>query len=133
MGAKPKLPIWIDCSIVKITDALRTQFNNKFRPLYSLRSKKKMYRVVSQLNFHMIGLKYLHCVSFIVPFYNIYCCLRRNHYHFISRLKIRCLMSPYGRQSETYCVRFSAKWQENSNVKIVLIPWYDPLNGQFVD
>ena len=36
-------------------------------------------------------------------------------------------------KSETFRVRFPTKWQANSNVYFNKMPWYDLLNGYFVD
>lgn len=86
---KVEVKLKIKCSIVKMTDVLRTRFNNENHSLkkllaqivlmiefvpftYLVANGKKIYHIVSHLNFQKTGLKYQLCCSFIVPFYHIY-------------------------------------------------------------
>lgn len=90
-----KVGLQIECSIVKMTDVLRTWYNDRIRSEYLLRSKfLKKYRVAYRIHFHMIGLKYLQCCCFKIPFYHINCLATKSQPLLTSRLNIRCLLSP---------------------------------------
>lgn len=94
----------------------------------------------------MIGLKYLQCCSFMIPFYHINCFCNEitatfnitfeNSLFTVAMLTFEDSLFTFAMlmiKSEIFRVRFPTKWQANSNVYINEMPWNDPLNGYFVE